>query len=302
MKIYFNRRPVLGPWGGGSKVLRSIVEECSRREHQVFFEEQIRTIDAIDLLFCIDPRPNNLVSFQDLLDYKQRRKAKLIQRIGDLGTHGKPELMPILHASSRFVDKVIFPSQWAADRFGFACNYKVISNASLQDFFIEKVPKSFGERLRIVSHHWSNNSMKGFEVYRALDDYCCKTNKAIFTFVGRAPEGVDLINHIPPQDVNGLITELPKHDIYITASKLEAGANHVLEAMAIGLPVLYHKDGGSINEYCKDRGLEYDSVEKLIWLLENKKQELEELHNIDRVMRTSIDMAKEYVDLFESML
>ena len=49
-----------------------------------------------------------------------------------------------------------------------------------------------------------------------------------------------------------------------TASLEEAGANHVLEAMASGLPVLYRAGGGSINEYCKDYGIEYDSKESMI--------------------------------------
>ena len=58
-------------------------------------------------------------------------------------------------------------------------------------------------------------------------------------------------------------------NVYLTASKEEAGANHVLEAMAAGLPVLYHANGGSIINYCKNYGLEYDSYNTLLVQLEN---------------------------------
>ena len=51
--------------------------------------------------------------------------------------------------------------------------------------------------------------------------------------------------------------KLSSADIYVTASREEAGANHVLEAMASGLPVVYHASGGSILNYCKPYGEEF---------------------------------------------
>ena len=71
--------------------------------------------------------------------------------------------------------------------------------------------------------------------------------------------------------------------------------------MALGLPVLYHKDGGSINEYCKDFGIQYENFEELIYILENKKELLQNIANNMSYTRSSIDMAKEYVDLFETL-
>ena len=35
MKIYVNRKPVLGPWGGGSKVLSAIITQLKRAGHDV---------------------------------------------------------------------------------------------------------------------------------------------------------------------------------------------------------------------------------------------------------------------------
>ena len=63
------------------------------------------------------------------------------------------------------------------------------------------------------------------------------------------------INYISATGDNDFLAKkLSEADIYVTASEEEAGANHVLEAMAAGLPVLYHKDGGSIVNYCRSIG------------------------------------------------
>lgn len=302
MKIYFNRRPVDGPWGGGTKILSAIVQECKNRNHEIFFEEDIRLNYCFDIVFCVDPRPIQTVNFYDVISYKSRNKnSKIIQRIGDLGTHGKPELFELLKETTKFSDALVFPSQWAKDYLN-PPNEKcvVIKNAPLKQFLVARKNKMFSKKLEVVSHHWSNNSLKGFDTYQKLDEYCKNTNKANFTFIGRKPNDVVLSNYIPPQDVDGLVSFLSKHDVYITASKQEAGANHVLEALALGLPVLYHKDGGSINEYCKEFGIEYSYFGEIIDIIENRTEELQAIANRMTYQRSSKDMAREYVDLFEA--
>ena len=303
MKIYINRRPVTGPWGGGSKVLSAIVDECNRRGHDVFFEEEIRNGHQFDVLFCIDPRPNIGVSFDELIWHKYAHKTKIIQRIGDLGTHGKPDLFLLVRSASDFSDVLVFPSQWAKSYFNPTRDkhVKVIENAPLPNFLQTNTRSKPTDTISIVSHHWSDNTMKGFDTYEALDNYCKKSSLYDFTFIGRKPAGVTLENYVPPQDIDGLVAELPKHHVYITASKFEAGANHVLEALGLGLPMLYHKDGGSINEYCKNYGLLYESNEDLINLLETREKDLRSLIGTIIYKRSSVDMAKEYVDLFEEI-
>ena len=301
MKIYFNRRPVHGPWGGGSKVLTAIVDECLLRNHEVFFEEDIHKQIEFNILFCIDPRANQFVDYRHLLNHKLKFKnSKFIQRIGDLGTHGKPELLNALKQIVRFPDVIIFPSVWAKNYLNLESEKSIIiPNAPLKQFIVGRQNKILSKEFKIVSHHWSNNALKGFDIYKKLDDYCVITNKSSFTFVGRKPDDISLTNYIPPQDVDGLVSILPKHDVYITASKQEAGANHVLEALALGLPVLYHKDGGSINEYCQDFGIAYETFEDLVDIIENKKEKLQDISNKMVYRRSSKDMAEEYVNLFE---
>ena len=298
MKIYFNRRPVGGPWGGGSKVLGSIIQECTRRGHHLFFEEQLSSVTDLDLIFCIDPRQKEGVGYRELLDYKTRRKVKIVQRVGDLGTHGKPDLLKLVQATTVHSDVLVFPSHWAMKYLGiFEDKSIVISNAPLKCFVENRKNSSISENISVVSHHWSNNDMKGFDVYKKIDE----KDDIPFTFIGRIPDGMKLRNHVPPQDIQGLVREIPKHDVYITASKKEAGANHVLEAMALGLPVLYHEDGGSINEYCAGYGISYKTPEEAMDILKNRRKDLEDLSK-NVYSRTSDDMSKEYVDVLEEQL
>jgi len=304
MKIYFNRKPVYGPWGGGSKVLSSIVEESFTRGYEVYFCEEIKKNIKFDLLFCMDPRSTSEVSYSDILIHKKNHKSKIIQRVGDLGTHGKPDLLDIVKKTSELSDFLIFPSEWAKNYLSPKNkNVAVIQNSPLPDFNINKNKnKSYDGILSIVSHHWSDNHNKGFEIYKELDDYCRSSDKFEFIYIGRKPKDITFNNEFPPQDVYGLVKNLPQHHIYVTASKLEAGANHVLEALACHLPVLYHSDGGSINEYCKNFGIEYNSSKDLIHKLENSIEKIKLIYESMNYSRNSKMMAKEYVDLFESLV
>ena len=47
MKIYFNRKPVTGPWGGGNKTLTAITDKLLQTGHNVVYELE----EEIDLIF-----------------------------------------------------------------------------------------------------------------------------------------------------------------------------------------------------------------------------------------------------------
>jgi len=306
MNIYFNRRPVAGPWGGGSKILSSIIDECVDRKHNIYFENEIQSIKDLDIIFCNDPRPTEFVTFEDLLAKRNRTKAKLLQRIGDLGTHGKPDLTALVSQTSKHADHIIYPSIWAKDSLEKITkkieSFSIIENAPLPCFIRDDAPSNFSTTLKIVTHHWSNNLMKGFDIYEKLDNFCQKSDgKFEFTFIGRKPENFNFRNYINPLDANELSKTLKNYHIYLTASKYEAGANHVLEAIGMKLPVLYHKDGGSIVEYCKEYGIMFDSYEKLQHELTHNLINLENIAKRMSYARSTKQMAKEYVDLFERL-
>ena len=223
---------------------------------------------VINTIFCFDPRLNdNGEWYADFINYKNSFGAKIIQRVGDLGTHSKPELTDLVKKTMPLSDFIIFPSRWAKDWIGYERdNYVIINNRPLEIFHKNKINKKLDSKVNLITHHWSTNPKKGFNYYLCYDSFVRENPNFSFTYVGRLPTGFvfESSKYVSPIDVNEISLLLPKYDIYVTASIEEAGANHVLEALASGLPVLYHKGGGSIVEYCKNYGEGYDSYESFL--------------------------------------
>lgn len=304
MKIYLNRKPVTGPWGGGNKTLSKLCQRIKDDNHELVFDLE----DNIDVIFCYDPRPDNFgIWYQHFINYKiNNPKCKIIQRVGDVGSHSKPELNDLLSqiAKLNFTDYFIFPSLWAREQIGHEdSNYSIIHNAPLKIFYNNRKQnkdKLFGKKIRLVTHHWSDNHKKGFEIYEKLGNYLAQNNNKIgditfeFTYIGRyskdfKTEGIEIIE---PVDAKKLSEILPTHDVYLTASEAEAGANHVLEAMAVGLPVIYSSKGGSIVEYCSRYGKCFNNFNELICILNDINSLASyklELKNYNDVIDNTID-------------
>lgn len=308
MKIYLNRQPVHGPWGGGNKTLSKLCDAIVARGHELVFNLQ----EGIDLIFCYDPRPDNAGTwYQNFINYKIKNpNTFLIQRVGDVGTHSKPELTQLLRqiVDIGTTDFFIFPSEWARQQIGHHSeNFKIIQNRPLEVFYNHRSQKHLGDTIKIVTHHWSTNEKKGFAFYEQLYKFM-KNNKTLennfeLTYIGRynnqfSHDGWKLIE---PVDKVALSHMLPKHDIYLTASIEEAGANHVLEAMAAGLPVLYHRDGGSICEYCSNIGIGFSSNKEFEYsikkLVHNFKHYKEKTLDYNEKISMTID---EYIQCIEA--
>lgn len=310
MKIYINRKPITGPWGGGSKFVNKLCDKINNdSEKNITFSLE----RDIDVIFCFDPRPNSDgIWYQDFINYKNAfPNTKIIQRVGDVGSHSKPELTKLLKEiiNSNYTDFFIFPSNWAREYIGHTSqNFKVIKNRPDNVFFENRIKSIDKEKIKIVTHHWSTNKKKGFGFYEEIGDYFLKNKlkgkEVELTYIGRYNEDFKRNgwNVIEPVDKKTLSTLLPKNDIYLTASIEEAGANHVLEAIASGLPVIYSHHGGSINEYCKDFGLSFsnkdsflDSLEKIVEEIEKYKEKtLKYSENIENTIC-------EYLDCIESL-
>ncbi len=273
MKVVFiNRKPISGPWGGGNKFVRILENKLKRKGYRVTYDLS----PDVNFIFCFDPRPDAKgVWYQDFINHRHKFNSKIIQRVGDVGTHSKPELTHLVSQTVDISDFVIFPSEWAKNFIDYKRdNYKIIYNAPLEVFHTNKKKdiKNISS-IKVVTHHWSTNPKKGHEFYEYLGKKI--ENKAIkdieFTFIGRYCDKSSSagIRKLSPMNEKELSVELPKHDVYLTASIEEAGANHVLEAMAAGLPIVYRKGGGSIEEYCKDYGICYEKKSEMVQSLKD---------------------------------
>ena len=263
MKVYINRKPVKGPWGGGNKFVRILSDYLNSSRYEVTYN----LTNDTDAIFCFDPRPNDEgVWYQDFLNHKKKFGTKIIQRVGDLGTHSKPELTKLVAQTLQISDFMIFPSEWSRDWIGFkGDNCEVVHNAPMSIFYENRqVNLTTSVKPKLVTHHWSMNPKKGFHFYQFLQEHIDRTSEFDFKYIGRLPDEINIKNKTDPIAASALSIELPKNDIYITASIEEAGANHVVEALGCGLPVVYHEAGGSIDDYCKNYGESFETFENML--------------------------------------
>lgn len=305
MKVFMNRIPVKGPWGGGNRTLITIIDRLKLRKHEVTFDIN----DKFDVIYCNDPRPDNRgLRYEHLLYFKNSKNIPIFQRVGDVFYHRGPENTKYLKESLKYSDKISFITDWAADFLDIKIDNKKTYVHELRPpkiFFKEKENKNKSGKIRIMTHHWSDSSLKGVEEYNQIGLLLRKQKykNVNFFYMGRPNEKLNkaLINIIPPHETERVITELDKSDIYVTASKFETGGNHVVEAIARNLPVVYHKMGGGINSICSlsKSKLEFDCIEKFENVLDNLIQiECKNNLKFDNCLE---DVCDEYIDIMENL-
>lgn len=274
MKVYFNRKIVNSSWGGGNNFVKNMSEYLLSHGHEVVYDLE----EGIDVLFMIDPRPSQHgCSINEIINYKMRNKrALLVHRINECDKRKNTNFMDnILIKSNLYADVTIFISEWLKDYFtnlgmDTEKSHVVFNGCDSKVFFPEKeyMDKTIANKkcINLVTHHWSSNWLKGFDIYKNIDQYLEKNEDFKFTYIGRYSELYKPNNTeiIPPMFGDPLGKELRRHDIYVTASRFEPCGMHHIEGASSGLPVLYHKDGGGINDMCKNHGLEYSCFEEMV--------------------------------------
>ena len=86
-----------------------------------------------------------------------------------------------------------------------------------------------------------------------------------------------------------------------TASKFETGGNHVVEAIACNLPVLYHLEGGGICDLSKDYGSGYSTIEEFEIEMNKLIKNIEEKDDSFNFKGTLEDVCIEYVLCMEKL-
>ena len=285
MKISFGSEIVTGPWGGGNLFLINLKNYLTSNGHQVVFGLDDKDVDII--LFT-DPRTGrgstSLISSKDVKKYKRHinKNVKVIQRINEFDERKNTKKINKLYLkSSEVADHVVFVSEWLRKIYLDLGMEKektsVIMSGSDTLIFnsIGATKKPVNRKFKVLTHHWSSNWMKGFELYLQLDKKLSEPtlkNKIEFTYIGNVDKKYEFSNTNILQPLSGLelAEEIKNHDIYITGSLNEPSGNHHIEAALCGLPILYFKSGG-IPEYCQDYGLEIDIEnfeEKILYMID----------------------------------
>ena len=152
-------------------------------------------------------------------------------------------------------DSVVFQSRFSQECFdrleiSYPDRNCIIYNGSNTDiFYPSKTVPDFSESIILITSSWSTNLKKGFETIARFS----KLKGVIVLHVGRWPDEVAskevrMLGTIGQKEVG---QALRKGHFFLFPSELEACPNAVLEALACGLPVLYHNSGGT-PELCSE--------------------------------------------------
>jgi glycosyltransferase involved in cell wall biosynthesis len=308
MKILMNRKPVNGPWGGGNLFVRAICDFASHRGHQIVHDLSQKP----DAILIVDPRYDDLrISINEISAIKKAfPEIRVLHRINECdarkNTRGMDEL---LRNTSSIADVSVFVSDWMREwhtrgtQKWTAPRTDVVYNGVDSDHFRpasedEKVSRN---KISLVAHHWSNNQMKGFDFYEAVDRFVSQNEKEYsFTYVGRHTGTFSKSTRIvSPCFGKALGDELRKHHVYISGSFFDPGPNHIIEAIASGLPTWVRTHGGGALEFAgNDRGI--DDVESLISLLKDKDRLLSPCQN-NKSFTNWKSCANSYFDILESL-
>ena len=299
-------------WGGGNQFAHSLTKEARARGYEITFKLKDKDID---LILLTDPRSFNdgitFGPFQILKYIIFNKKTIVVHRINECDERKNTfHMNKLLKCANYFSDHTVFISNYLKklDIYQKDLPSSVIYNGCDERIFNSKnnSPWNKKEPLKIVTHHWSPNKMKGFDVYKKLDKLIDETdlgNKVEFTYIGNLPKGFAFkkTRHLAPLSGKELGIELSKNHVYLTASINEPAGMHHIEGALSGLPIIFRKSG-AIPEYCNDFGVSFNdsevvnSIESMI--LEYDKYKLK-LRNYPY---TATKMTSEYLNLFDDLI
>ena len=308
MKVFLNRRVHIGPWGGGNRTVKTLCERLENKGHSFTFDLN----QDIDVIYCHDPKPDGSTGllYDHLLYMKHNFNIPIFQRVGDVFHHRGKQTTEYLKKTLAYPDAISFITDWAANYLNMEIDNSrtFVHDLRSPKLFLreERVKKSNNNKIRLITHHWSNNNLKGMMFYNKIDQLLeeDKYKNLEFVYLGRIPDNFKPKNIIilPPQDTEGVIDQLDLSDIYVTASQYETGGNHVVEAISRGLPVLYHSNGGGICSLCKNNGYEYTSIEEFQNVLDLAINDKMSSKKYEKFVDTLEDVCDVYISIMEKLV
>jgi glycosyltransferase involved in cell wall biosynthesis len=265
--VAINMFPANGPWGGSSVFVRQFARMMRNHGYRVVYDLKRH----VDVVVLIDPREdlqNKAFSIANILAYrKSHPEVRVLHRINECDKRKNTAFIDdLLCEGNRIADYTVFISEWLCDYFAqkwFDTNkpHSIIYNGADPSIFnpVGNEIYSGSGTMRIVTHHWSSNPMKGFPIYKLLDDHIAdgRINNVEFRVIGQWPEEIKWLcaKTFSPTVGHKLAELLRECHVYLTASKWEPCGMHHIEGAQCGLPLLYHEDGGGIVEAGRKYGI-----------------------------------------------
>lgn len=304
-----------GPWGGGNQALGVLAEYLRGKGVNVSFD--LKNAD-LDIIVLTEPREflrSSAYTDKDIIHYlrKINRETIVIHRVNECDERkGTAGVNQRLRRANLCADHTVFVSEWLRDlqlSNGFVCDsYSVILNGSDGRLFHPIGYQRWDMKgpMKLMTHHWGSNWMKGFDIYGRLDELL-KTkpfeHQISFTYVGNLPKGFLFQNaiYIEPKHGVQLASLIRQHHIYLTASQNEPGANHPNEGANCGLPLLY-RESGCLPEYCTGYGISFTEE----YFEESLSEMMTRYHDLADRMKsyphTAERMCENYYHLFVKLL
>lgn len=291
--------------------LREALQSCGMR---------IRTDlqGKVDAIFIIDPRATlqkTAFGLKEIIEYKKvHPEVKIIHRINECDQRKNTDFMDqILQEANLHADYTVFISRWLRDYFAerwfdVKKSHCVIYNgASPAEFHpLDSACWDGVSPFRLVTHHWSDNPMKGFATYERLDGMIAdgQIKDCELWVIGRWPADIrwKSARTYPPASGNQLADLLRQCHVYFTASLWEPCGMHHVEGAQCGLPLLCHADGGGIVEAAEKYGLIFND-EDLVEVVERAKREYRQLREkVLLNMPSGYRMNADYVRVIQYVL
>jgi len=312
MKISIGSPIFTGPYGGGNLFVKNLTKFLKEKGHKVVFNLKDSDIDLILITNPLKYSEASSFNHHDINYYLKfkNKNALVVHRINECDERkGTDNVNFQIIEANRVSDYSIFVSTWLQSLYNkkglnISKSKVILSGSDENIFFPEEIKSPLDNRkFKLVTHHWSANWKKGFDVYQIIDDLLesSKWNSILdFTYIGNTPKDFVFRNSnlIAPKNDIQLGKLLRTFDGYITASKNEPSGNHHIEAAQSGLPILYLNSGGT-PEYCDGFGVEFEKNNFVSKLSEFMNEHNKLLQNMNKYPRNASLSNKEYLDLFE---
>ncbi|HMP77517.1 MAG TPA: hypothetical protein PKE12_14565 [Kiritimatiellia bacterium] len=308
--VALNMKPVRGPWGGSSP----FVEQLELALRDCGFHVQYDLGGAVDAIVLIDPREAKNKPFgpTDIAAYRKRHPdVRVLHRVNECDQRKGTDFMDrMLREANAGADFTVFISDWlrdyhAARWFDSARPHTVIYNGADDRVFYPARRPPPADPFIVVTHHWSNHPLKGFDVYQQVDAALAEGRLPGFEFrvIGRWPDGMTwrAAKTHPPAHGVALANQLRACHAYLTASRWEPCGMHHVEGAQCGLPLAAHREGGGIVEAAERHGLVFDS-DPVAALLDLRSRYAALRRTVLAERPSGAAMARAYVRAVERML
>ena len=314
MKISIGMKLQQGAWGGGNQFGITLSKTLQEKNIKVSYD--LKSFDLDIIILSASSRTSASYKEREILKYLMlhNKKAIVVHRINECDERKDTQNVNKRVMNENLIaDHTIFVSSWLRELFlkqGLRDgNHSIILNGSDREIFH---PAGYTrwrkktEPMRMVTHHWGANWLKGFDIYQRFDQVLGTDeykDRFSFTYIGNLPKGFEFKNvrYIPPKHGVELADLLSQNHVYLTASQNEPGGNHQNEGANCGLPLLF-RESGCMPEYCTGYGISFNE--------NNFEQKLDEMANtydiwVEKMKdypNTADRMSEQYYQLFLDLL